>query len=69
VGRGPAGPVGEAGSPATVVCGRFARRRRIRDTFRRLDRRHPSLARHLRTSVSTGTTCRYQPPVDTSWTL
>jgi hypothetical protein len=42
---------------------------RIRDTLRRLDRRHPSLARHLRASVSTGATCRYQPPIDTSWAL
>jgi hypothetical protein len=42
---------------------------RIRDTLRRLDRRHPTLARHLRASVSTGTTCRYQPSTNTSWTL
>jgi hypothetical protein len=42
---------------------------RIRDTLRRLDRRHPPLARHLRASVSTGTTCRYQPPTDTTWAL
>jgi hypothetical protein len=41
---------------------------RIRDTLRRLDRRHPTLARHLRASVSTGTTCRYQPSANTSWT-
>ncbi|MEE1941161.1 AAA family ATPase [Streptomyces sp. TRM 70361] len=35
---------------------------RIRDTLRRLDRRHPELAAHLRAAVSTGAACRYLPP-------
>lgn len=35
---------------------------RIRNTLRQLDQRHPELAAHLRASVSTGATCRYQPP-------
>lgn len=42
---------------------------RIRDIMRRLDKRHPELARHLRTTVSTGTACRYQPPADMNWKL
>ena len=42
---------------------------RIRDTLRRLDRRHPELAAHLRASVSTGASCRYQPTEDVSWSL
>jgi tetratricopeptide (TPR) repeat protein len=35
---------------------------RIRDTLRKLDQTHPDLSSHLRASVSTGTTCRYDPP-------
>ncbi|REE96444.1 ATP-binding protein [Thermomonospora umbrina] len=42
---------------------------RIRDTLRRLDRRHPDLAAHLRTSVTTGTTCAYRPQAPTPWRL
>jgi hypothetical protein len=42
---------------------------RIRDTLRRLDRSHPELAAHLRATVSTGLTCRYQPTEPTSWHL
>ncbi|AIJ23444.1 ATPase-like protein [Amycolatopsis methanolica 239] len=34
---------------------------RIRDTLRRLDGRHPQLAEHLRATVSTGASCRYDP--------
>ncbi|MFJ5545870.1 ATP-binding protein [Micromonospora chalcea] len=42
---------------------------RIRDTLRRIDQRHPSLAAHLRASVTTGGTCRYLPPEPVSWRL
>jgi hypothetical protein len=42
---------------------------RIRDSLRRLDQRHPELARHLRATISTGFTCRYQPAGDITWTL
>jgi AAA ATPase domain len=42
---------------------------RIRDTLRKLDRSHPSLAAHLRDTVSTGVTCRYQPTQPTAWRL
>ncbi|AYY13072.1 hypothetical protein EF847_10565 [Actinobacteria bacterium YIM 96077] len=43
---------------------------RIRDVLRRLDERHPELAAHLRTTVSTGIACRYDPPADgASWDL
>ncbi|MBB4930091.1 hypothetical protein F4561_000911 [Lipingzhangella halophila] len=42
---------------------------RIRDTLRRLDERHPELAEHLRASVSTGITCRYQPGREVAWEL
>ena len=37
---------------------------RIRDTLRKLDQRHPELAAYLRGTISTGATCRYQPPSD-----
>ncbi|UBU18133.1 ATP-binding protein [Nonomuraea gerenzanensis] len=40
---------------------------RIRNTLRQLDQRHPELAAHLRASVSTGSTCRYQPASEVSW--
>ncbi|NJP66474.1 AAA family ATPase [Streptomyces spiramenti] len=42
---------------------------RIRDTFRRLDVRHPELAAHLRATVSTGARCCYRPPDHTPWRL
>ncbi|WP_155360463.1 ATP-binding protein [Acrocarpospora macrocephala] len=42
---------------------------RIRDTLRKLDDRHPELARHLRSAVSTGSTCRYQPEREIDWRL
>jgi tetratricopeptide (TPR) repeat protein len=40
---------------------------RIRDTLRHLDATHPALAEHLRTSVSMGASCCYQPSVPTRW--
>ncbi|MEV0829687.1 ATP-binding protein [Nonomuraea rubra] len=40
---------------------------RIRNTLRQLDQRHPELAAHLRASVSTGSTCRYQPASEVRW--
>jgi tetratricopeptide (TPR) repeat protein len=42
---------------------------RIRDTLRRLDESHPALAAHLRAAVSTGATCRYDPPPGMAWHL
>ncbi|BCB84151.1 ATP-binding protein [Phytohabitans suffuscus] len=42
---------------------------RIRDTLRRLDESHPGLATHLRAAVSTGATCRYDPPSGVTWRL
>ncbi|NED98794.1 ATP-binding protein [Phytoactinopolyspora halotolerans] len=40
---------------------------RIRDTLRRLDDRHPELAEHLRSSVSTGIACSYRPDTQIHW--
>ncbi|BCB79066.1 hypothetical protein GCM10022251_18930 [Phytohabitans flavus] len=42
---------------------------RIRDTLRRLDESHPELAAHLRATVSTGATCRYDPEPGVTWRL
>ncbi|QBI19608.1 ATPase [Egibacter rhizosphaerae] len=42
---------------------------RIRDVLRRLDHRHPPLAEHLRASVSTGASCRYDPTEGVAWTF
>ncbi|MFE5393003.1 ATP-binding protein [Streptomyces sp. NPDC056568] len=42
---------------------------RIRDTLRRLDEQHPTLAAHLRRTISTGTMCRYSPDQDIRWHL
>jgi hypothetical protein len=42
---------------------------RIRDTLRRLDRRHPELAAHLNATVSTGATCAYRPEREVTWRL
>jgi len=40
---------------------------RIRDVLRRIERIHPELARHLRTTISTGTMCVYAPTDDCRW--
>jgi hypothetical protein len=42
---------------------------RIRDVIGRMERVHPPLAAHLRTSVTTGTRCCYSPPAPASWRL
>jgi phage terminase Nu1 subunit (DNA packaging protein) len=40
---------------------------RIRDVLVRIERVHPVLADHLRTTISTGTTCVYTPPDGCRW--
>ena len=40
---------------------------RIRDSLRRLDDRHPALAGHLDASITTGSSCRYDPSETVSW--
>jgi predicted ATPase len=40
---------------------------RIRDSLARIDDAYPSLGRHLRNSVHTGTFCSYQPERPTIW--
>ncbi|MCP3802605.1 AAA family ATPase [Allokutzneria sp. A3M-2-11 16] len=42
---------------------------RVRDALRRLDDRHPALAEYLRETVTTGTTCRYEPSTGITWRL
>ncbi len=42
---------------------------RIHDVLRKLDSRHPALAAHLRSTVSTGTTCRYLTDNEVRWQL
>ena len=40
---------------------------RIRDSVRRIERVHPALAEHLRSSVHTGTRCTYGPDDERHW--
>jgi hypothetical protein len=47
---------------------RTAVRSRIRDALERIETAHPSLGRHLRRSVRTGTYCVYQPDPPVDWT-
>jgi hypothetical protein len=42
---------------------------RVRDTLSKLDRTHPALADHLRTSVQLGSVCSYTPKSPTTWRL
>ena len=42
---------------------------RVRDTLAKIDRVHPQLAAHLRSSLRMGTTCAYQPDEPVSWRL
>ncbi|MGP3913210.1 ATPase [Nonomuraea sp. 10N515B] len=62
----------EAGTAATRAGDAAERARktvsnRIRAALARLDRSHPELARHLRASITTGASCRYQPVSDITW--
>jgi hypothetical protein len=40
---------------------------RIRDAIGRIERVHPELGRHLRTSIFTGTRCAYRPGETVRW--
>jgi tetratricopeptide (TPR) repeat protein len=42
---------------------------RIRDALRKIEQVHPALGAHLRESVITGRTCRYQPASPVRWRL
>jgi hypothetical protein len=42
---------------------------RVRDSMAHIDRVHPGLAAHLRSSIRLGTQCTYQPGEPTSWQL
>ncbi len=46
---------------------RSAVTRRIRDAIKRVESENDELGRHLRTSVYTGTYCRYSPERDPNW--
>jgi hypothetical protein len=48
---------------------RTAVRARIRDALDRIEAAHPSLGRHLRRSVRTGTFCAYDPDPPVAWEL
>jgi hypothetical protein len=42
---------------------------RIRDALDRVERAHPALGRHLRETISTGTSCAYTPAAPVDWEL
>ena len=42
---------------------------RVRDALVKIDRVHPTLAAHLRGSLSMGTVCSYSPSESTTWTV
>ncbi|MYW91552.1 AAA family ATPase [Amycolatopsis rubida] len=42
---------------------------RIRDTLRKLTALHPELADHLRRTITTGSSCSYQPDTPMTWRL
>jgi hypothetical protein len=50
---------------------RTAVRKAIKRAIDTIDRQHPRLARHLRGSITTGTTCGYAPPPDAAieWSI
>jgi hypothetical protein len=55
-------------TPDHIERARKAVTRRIRDAIVRVDRVHPALARHLNSSLRTGTYCSYEPEQDMTWT-
>lgn len=52
-----------------VERARWAVTKRVHASLDRLDRSHPSLARHLRNSLRTGRFCSYQPEQPIMWEL
>jgi hypothetical protein len=48
---------------------RWAITKQIQSAIDRLDRAHPALARHLRTSIKTGRYCSYEPERLIEWQL
>jgi hypothetical protein len=42
---------------------------RVRDALGRIEQAHPSLGRHLRETISTGTSCAYAPAAPVDWEL
>ena len=71
--RGLSAAAGLAGRPRRLGEGSERARKavtmRIKDALRRIDARHPTLGRHLRQSISTGTVCVYRPAEPVRWTL
>jgi predicted ATPase len=53
----------------TAERARSAVTHRIRAAIRQLDKLHPSLGRHLRHSINTGTYCSYRPEQPTTWRI
>jgi hypothetical protein len=68
--RGATGLAGRSrrlGDPAERA--RKAVSARLHDAIVRIEQLHPGLGRHLRESVVTGRSCRYQPEVETRWVV
>ena len=42
---------------------------RVRDALAKIDQVHPTLAAHLRGTLSMGTVCSYSPSESTTWTV
>jgi hypothetical protein len=69
------------GAPTIVMAGRYPASRfwgfdyhdasiaRVRDALDRIERVHPALGRHLRETISTGTSCAYAPAAPVDWEL
>jgi tetratricopeptide (TPR) repeat protein len=57
----------KAGDPAERA--RTTVTRRIRDAIARIEDVHPTLGRHLRIAIKTGTFCSYEPERPVGWTL
>ncbi len=64
---GLAGKIREKGS--SVEKARSAVTWRIRSTVKRIEKAHPELAKHLNTSIKTGTLCAYRPELDVKWKI
>ena len=67
VATGIAGRSRRLGEPAERA--RKAVSARLHDAIVRIEELHPELGRHLRESVVTGRSCRYQPGVATHWVV
>ncbi len=42
---------------------------RVRNTIQKIEKEHPTLGKHLKSSIKTGVNCAYKPELEVQWTI